>query len=78
MKKRYVTYGQGKYDLKIYVISMQRIAFRNWEVKVEPCDIYGDAVSDAIVWDSFGSWIAARRYFKCQYKEFDKYVNDGR
>ncbi len=78
MKRKYITYGCGKRGSKMYVVSMYRTPFKNWKVKVEPCDVYGSAVFDAVAWEIFDSWFAARRYFKQQYREFDKYVNSGR
>ncbi len=75
---KYVNYGHPRYGIHMYVITMYRTERGSYKVEVLPCDTYGSAVSDAVVWDIFPSWWDARKYVRKQYKEFYRYVNEGR
>lgn len=75
---KYVNYGNPKWGIHMYVITMFRTEHGNYKVEVLPCDTHGYPVSDAIAWDIFPSWWGARKYVREQYKEFYRYVNSGR
>lgn len=62
----------------MYVITMFRTEHGSYKVEVLPCDIYGNPISDPVAWDIFPTWWGARKYARKQYKEFYRYVNEGR
>lgn len=75
---KYVNYGNPRWGIHMYVITMYKTEHGNYKVEVLPCDTCGHPVSDAVAWDIFCSWWDARKYVRKQYKEFYRYVNDGR
>lgn len=75
---KYVNYGSSKYGIHMYVITMFRTEHGSYKVEVLPCDIYGNPISDPVAWDIFPTWWGARKYARKQYKEFYRYVNEGR
>ncbi len=72
---KYVRYGNKNTGIAMYVITMFQTDRRNWKIEVCVCDCYGKVASDPVAWDMFPDWWSAYRYFRKQYKEFDKYVN---
>lgn len=75
---KYVNYGNSKCGVPMYVITMFRTPLGSYKVEVSPCDIFGTAVSDPMVWDMFPNWWSARKYVHKQYKKFNRYVNERR
>lgn len=75
---KYVNYGNPRWGVHMYVITMYKTEHGNYKVEVLPCDTCGHPVSDAVAWDIFCSWWSARKYVRKQYKEFYRYVNERR
>lgn len=75
---KYVNYGHPRHGIHMYVITMYRTEHGSYKVEVLPCDTYGKAVSDAVVWDMFPDWWSAYKYVRKQYKEFYEHVNHPR
>lgn len=75
---KYVNYGSPRYDIPMYIIVMNRTERGNYKVEVSVCDNAGTPVSDPVAWDMFLTWWEARKYVRQQYKEFYRYVNNGR
>ena len=73
---KYVRAGHGPESPIMYTVIMNHTEHWNWTVEVFPADHAGAAVSDAIEWDIFSSWFAARRYMQKKYKEYNKLVNE--
>lgn len=76
VKTKYVTAGYGDCGPKMFVLIMYRTEHGSWKVEVSPCDSYGSPISDPVAWDIFLTWWEARKYFKQQYREFNRYVNE--
>ena len=72
---KYVNYGNPRYGVHMYVITMFYMPHDGYKVEVSPCDTYGTTVSDPVAWDIFPNWWSARKYARKQYKEFYRYVN---
>lgn len=75
---KYVNYGNPKYGIHMFVITMFKTEYGSYKVEVLPCDTYGRSVSDPVAWDIFLYWWDARKYARKKYKEFYRYVNSGR
>lgn len=75
-KVKYVRHGHGSDGPVMYVIIMNRTEHGSWKVEVCPSDHCGSPVSDALEWDIFPSWWAARCYMGRKYKEYFRVVNE--
>ena len=75
---KYVRYCNPIEGIPMYAITMFRTDHGNWLVEVSPCDSYGHVISDPVVWDIFSNWWSAKKFVRKQYKEFYRYVNEGR
>ena len=75
---KYVNYGHPVCGPHMFVIVMFKTERGNYKVEVQPCDENGFIISDAVSWNIFPTWWDARRYVHKQYKEFYRYVNNGR
>lgn len=74
---KYVRHGHGWDNCPVmYTIVMNHTEHWNWVVEVFPADHVGAAVSDAIEWDIFSSWFAAKYYMWKKYKEYNVLVNN--
>ena len=73
---KYVRAGYGPESPIMYTVIMNHTEHWNWIVEVFPADHVGAAVSDAIEWDIFSSWFAAKYYMWKKYKEYNKLVNE--
>lgn len=72
---KYINYGNPKYGIPLYVITMEFNFADGYLVEVTPCDTTGKKVSDAVVWNTFSNRWSAYKYVRQQYKEFYQYVN---
>ena len=73
---KYVRAGHGPESPIMYTVIMNNTEHWNWIVEVFPADHVGAAVSDAIEWDIFSSWFAAKYYMWKKYREYDKLINE--
>ena len=73
---KYVRAGHGPESPIMYTVIMNHTEHWNWIVEVFPADHVGAAVSDAIEWDIFSSWFAAKYYMWKKYREYDKLINE--
>ena len=74
-KVRFVRAGHGPDSPIMYVIIMNRTEHGNWKVETCPCDHQGSPVSDALEWDIFSGYWAARSYMNQKYKEYFELAN---
>lgn len=75
---KYVNYGNPRYGIHMFIITMFKTEHGSYKVEVLPCDTYGHPVSDPVAWDIFPCRWDALKYVRKQYKEFYRYVNEGR
>ena len=73
---KYVRAGHGPESPIMYTVIMNHTEHWNWVVEVFPADHAGAAVSDAIEWDIFSSWFAAKCYMWKKYREYSRLVNE--
>ena len=72
---KYVNYGNSKYGIPMYIITMEFNSNDGYLVEVAPCDTNGKKVSDAVAWNTFSTRWSAYKYMRQQYKEFYNHVN---
>ena len=75
---KYVRAGHGPESPIMYTVIMNHTEHWNWVVEVFPADHAGAAVSDAIEWDIFSSWFAAKCYMWKKYREYCEITNNRR
>ena len=75
---KYVRAGHGPESPIMYTVIMNHTEHWNWVVEVFPADHAGAAVSDAIEWDIFSSWFAAKYYMWKKYREYCEITNNRR
>lgn len=74
-KVKYVRHGRWFDGPVMYVIIMNHTERGSWKVEICPSDHHGTLVSDALEWDIFPDWWAARSYMNQKYREYSKLVN---
>lgn len=75
-KVRYVRHGHGPDSPIMYVIIMNHTEHGSWKVEVCPSDHRGSPISDALEWDIFSGYWAARSYMSQKYKEYFRMFNE--